>query len=638
MADVQKALTRLLCINVEEYSDDELLEYVKQRFIQWFRHTYTEENRYQESLLNELKQVWITYSKGKSLESPFEICTEISQQSAYTQSYFDEDFFTPNINSGLEFPDFANEFLRSVSNRRKGKIFIVLTEDVTDKVEAFYKICFPVDFFGAFKKNVNNVDCILILIKFVNDIGLNQVRKIMKKICLASESAYAVRFNDLLKCLKENCGNTYFEPKSLCVTDNDEKEKFNHKALVDFAIKFELHEVFEVMEEYAHLSTPCDRPLHAIDKDHEESHIEELINAKIYVRQPDRKRLAKNACDAVAAKMFTTVKHLSNADILNEKCRELGDKLSFGEFDICGEADFFRKYIMCESDFKGISKEILETFTIGKCKHRYVCLTGKYNSGKTTFAHAFNTLFNGANINVNIDKSRLPFYMGSAIGKRYVLFDDVKGNSDKRNVLTKGCGFTNLDDMRDYLDGHVPIQLEKKNQNPVTQIFPAGLITCNQYDIPPALQQRIKIFEFKAGFRYKYHPISLDVNRLYVALVLQDLLPAHEDVRAYFIRNKNKWWTEHIKSGCECINADDEDKENTTPIVSQSLQSTPIVSQSLQSTQLKQLLRGKILKNHGPSWLTERGILKKQTVLDDSADFSTPGPSWLDTWNTPADS
>ncbi|GBL76598.1 Large T antigen [Araneus ventricosus] len=109
-------------------------------------------------------------------------------------------------------------------------------------------------------------------------------------------------------------------------------------------------------------------------------------------------------------------------------------------------------------DFRTISQHILNAFIYEKPRERYVALKGTFKSGKTSFASAWCQLLEGTNINVNVDKGRLPFYLGQAIGKIFILFDDVKGRSLGSENLHSGPGFANLDDLRDHIDGHVEVQ------------------------------------------------------------------------------------------------------------------------------------------------------------------------------------
>ncbi|GBN69655.1 Large T antigen [Araneus ventricosus] len=111
---------------------------------------------------------------------------------------------------------------------------------------------------------------------------------------------------------------------------------------------------------------------------------------------------------------------------------------------------------------------------------------------------------------VNIDKQRLPFCLGQAIGKRFALFDDVKGRPEEGSELTQGWGFYNIDDLRHHIDGRVDVQLKKKNQQPVSQVSSSGIITCNDYVVPESVKQRVQgpIRTEKSNFWDK-HPVQV---------------------------------------------------------------------------------------------------------------------------------
>ncbi|GBM36098.1 Large T antigen [Araneus ventricosus] len=180
--------------------------------------------------------------------------------------------------------------------------------------------------------------------------------------------------------------------------------------LSDFAVANEITDPYELMYDYAHLSTGCDRSPSKITNEYESDHVEHLDNARHFEHFSDKKRIAKYAVESVIAKLLV------------------------------------------------------------QSRERYVALKGTFKSGKTSFESAWCQLLEGTNINVNVDKGRLPFYLGQAIGKRFILFDDVKGRSLGSENLPSGPGFANLDDLRDHIDGHVQVQLEKKNMQPISSL------------------------------------------------------------------------------------------------------------------------------------------------------------------------
>lgn len=247
------------------------------------------------------------------------------------------------------------------------------------------------------------------------------------------------------------------------------------------------------------------------------------------------------------------LKSESNLVFLERICKELGHHIqdNFTEEQV-GEAYFYCFHII--DDFKKIADEILLTFLEGEPRKRYIILKGDFRSGKTSLASAFCKLLQGVTINLNVDSNRLNFHLGNALEKRYVLFDDVKGRAVLSENLLPGPGFANLDNLRDHLDGHVPVQLEKKNQQPVEQIFPPGIITCNNYQIPQSILARIKkLFYLKHNGLFQIHgPKIVTKEIIFIGLVLCNLLPVQPYVFEHIYRLKTRWETQHNMTSCPC--------------------------------------------------------------------------------------
>ncbi|PRD18211.1 UNVERIFIED_CONTAM: Large T antigen [Trichonephila clavipes] len=131
--------------------------------------------------------------------------------------------------------------------------------------------------------------------------------------------------------------------------------------------------------------------------------------------------------------------------------------------------------------------------------------------------------------------------------------DDVKGRkSEAKDKMSEGNGFLNLDNMRFYLDGTMPVQIEKKNEKPINIHFPPGLITCNNYVIPHAVKEIVKFFRFTSVKElYKKHQVKLSKCTIFIGGVLLDLLPVQPDVRDHIIDLNFKWWREH-NGVCKC--------------------------------------------------------------------------------------
>ncbi|GIY04957.1 hypothetical protein CDAR_565071 [Caerostris darwini] len=156
---------------------------------------------------------------------------------------------------------------------------------------------------------------------------------------------------------------------------------------------------------------------------------------------------------------------------------------------------------------------ILESFNCGEPKQQYTALIGDFNYGKTSLAYSFLSLFTGTSINCNLEYGRIGFFLGESINQRFVLFDDVSNK-----------GFKNLDELRDHLDGRVPVLLEKKNMQPLLQKFPAGIITSN---LPLPGNLRVRVREFKLeNFDLKGHEYQMDCNVLFIVLVMWNLILA----------------------------------------------------------------------------------------------------------------
>lgn len=138
------------------------------------------------------------------------------------------------------------------------------------------------------------------------------------------------------------------------------------------------------------------------------------------------------------------------------------------------------------------------------------------------------------------------------LGKRFVLFDDVKGRKSRFDLdLPHGCGVDNLDDMRDHLDGHIPVQLEQKNQQPVSQRFPCGVITMNHYVLHDSLKRRIKSVNFVKSPLYDFHCFPVSMRTIYIAMVFDNLIPAEPSVVDHCTQLADKWRRKHTMD-CPC--------------------------------------------------------------------------------------
>lgn len=563
-------LIKLLCCNIETLSDEDLRKLVKKRYKAWHPDKNSANpDRFKEEFIT-LNESYKIYRAGPRDSGHFSgdgddlRCDEeydsswekSSDDSDYNSTPFDDDFFTASPKKNFAVPDPLRMFFRSKTNRRAGKFFMLFTfaDHIHRKALEDFSKCNICKSFVLFEGRTNKEIFCCILVT-VNEVRLIDVRKYIKKYSINNfELFYSVKVLQLL----EECSNLYGEPQyesgEKLKKKTVEEKHFDNRALVDFAISHEYTEVYVLMYEYAHLADPCDRP--DCTKDHEDDHAEQVVNAKKYVALSDRKKVAKNAIDCVIARMYRQLSSLTNLQWIEIKSRDFSERLSLIEdCKIFGQAYYYWKYVITREVFYDIMSHIMSKLTKIETKQpisrkkRYVCLRGLYNSGKTTFAAAICKFFDGVNVNVNVSKDRLPFYLGAAIGKRFVLFDDVKGWKSHHD-LTTGPGLNNLDDLRDYLDGHIEVQLEKKNQNPVNQVFPMGIITMNKYTIPGSLKIRLKVVDCFPSSAYVRHPYPVTMDTIYLAMVMDNLIPCDKHFIAHFLKKKDEWIEKHQKTCC----------------------------------------------------------------------------------------
>lgn len=576
-------LIKLLCVSVETLTDDELRKLVKKRYKQW--HPDKNKNdpeRYQENfvLLNTSYKVFKNggtsddsqdFSEpGCSGFTPDDLfCDETwdpdwetgnDTDSDYNSTPFDDEFFNASPKKNFAVPETLRLFFRSKTNRRAGKLFMLFCFQ-----DSLHRKCLEelskndlLKSFMVFSARTNkDIYCVLIVTKV--DFRLIDLKKLSRKHSLHNiELFYAVNVLKLLDKLLESYSNPVYTWGETIERKVKEESSFNNKQLVDFALSNEYTEVLTLMYEYAHLADPCDREKYT--KEHEDDHLNELLNAKKFVKLPDRKRVCKNAIDCVFAKLYRQLTCITNTTWLEMRSRDCSERLmDVKEHKVFGEAYYLWKYCIGKELFSSIMSFIVAVFTDSVCKYvsvsekkRYVCLIGPYNCGKTTLAAAICKFFEGVNINLNVSRDRMPFYIGSAIGKRFVLFDDVKGYEPLIKGLPSGNGLSNLDDLREHLDGLIEVQLEKKNQNPVCQLFPQGIITMNQYKMPNSLKLRLHRINFPPSRMYKVHKYRITMDTIFIAMAMDNLIPCDKDFIAYASSQKDAWIAEHNKT-CKCM-------------------------------------------------------------------------------------
>lgn len=566
-------LIKLLCVNVEQLPLEEIKKLVKKRYKQWHPDKNVQNpEKYREHFMT-LNESWNLFKQGPPQDSGHFsgsvddlFCDEewrpdydsSSSDSDYNSTPFDDDFFNASPKKNFSVPECLRLFFRSKTNRRAGKLFMLVTfcDSIHRKaLEEFSKINIIKSFVMFQTRTNKEIFCNIVITH--NELRLVDLRKFLRKHSVSGELFYAVNVLKLIEKCTEEFGNAPYEWGEKIQRKTTTQTHFDHKALVDFAISHEISEINELMYEYAHLADPCDRENYT--KDHEDDHRNEVENAKKYVNLPDRRRTAKNAIDCVYAKLFRTLTTTCNLKWFEQRARDFCEKLlDCEDKKVFGEAYYYWRFIIKPPMFKQILGFIISVFC--QCdakflpknsKKRYIVLRGPYNCGKTTLSYAISKFFDGVTININVSKDRVHFYLGAAIGKRFVFFDDVKGYKAKIKGLPTGSGIWNLDDMREHLDGISEVQLEKKNQNPVNQVFPSGIITMNQYEIPGSLKLRLEFVDFPPSPLFKKHNFRITADTIFLGMAFDNLVPTDSDLLSKALKMKDDWMKEHLEK-CTC--------------------------------------------------------------------------------------
>ncbi|GBO18568.1 Large T antigen [Araneus ventricosus] len=245
-------------------------------------------------------------------------------------------------------------------------------------------------------------------------------------------------------------------------------------------------------------------------------------------------------------------------NLKREKPEEFIDRLrneianSLLEKDGCnvfGEADFYARYRFRK--VRSVSLLIVNSFLKGTPRTRWTILKGDFKSRKTSYANAVLKFFEGVNINVNVDKQRLSFYLDQAIGKRFALFDDVKGRSSVGSDLQGGWGFSSIDDLTDHIDGHVEVQLEKKISSRSHKFSPQALLHAI-YPIPESVGQRVQgPIKISKSDLWEKHPVQVTMEMFYIGGEIFNLFPAPPALQSKIMIKKIEWWKNHDLT-CKC--------------------------------------------------------------------------------------
>nr|AUN86666.1 putative large T antigen [Gammapolyomavirus pypyrrhula]AUN86672.1 putative large T antigen [Gammapolyomavirus pypyrrhula] len=292
--------------------------------------------------------------------------------------------------------------------------------------------------------------------------------------------------------------------------DGPDEKQFNQALLNGYAISLDCTDALLLLAVYKRLARPVEAcPDCAKEREtakrqrtsHLEDHPAHQKNAALFLGLRDQKRVCQCAVDGVLAEKRFKQATMTRNDRFTERLKETLkgiDKILHEDTETIDQ--YVAAILMLNMLVPRVTDiaDILETMVRNPPKKRYYIFRGPVNTGKTTVAAAILNLCTGASLNVNGTPERLQFELGCAIDQYMVLFEDVKGQSRKEGSgLPTGLGMMNLDNLRDHLEGSVPVNLERKHQNKVSQVFPPGLITMNDYYIPQTVLARTRaVVEF----------------------------------------------------------------------------------------------------------------------------------------------
>lgn len=297
--------------------------------------------------------------------------------------------------------------------------------------------------------------------------------------------------------------------------EGEQKEKLlDWKALCEFAVSIECDDPLLLMGHYLNFASPlsscvkCNKG----EKFHVKHHAKQHENAKLFVSCKTQKNSCMQACDWVLANRRLMTRTATREELMIQKFQKMFRKLDDleGDVDILDHMAGVAWLSLICTHFDDLIVDIIKLLCENTPKKRNVLFVGPFNSGKTTVAAGISDLLNGTTLNVNCAPEKLNFELGCAIDRYMVVFEDVKGSA--QNDLLPGPGVMNLDNCRDYLDGCVPVNLERKHCNKQSQTFPPCIATMNHYNLPFSLKTR---FAKTVTFTCKdYLKKSLDKNKI----------------------------------------------------------------------------------------------------------------------------
>ncbi|AJA41151.1 large T antigen [Tadarida brasiliensis polyomavirus 1] len=281
--------------------------------------------------------------------------------------------------------------------------------------------------------------------------------------------------------------------------DDSKEEGCNWNKVAEFAVEADIDDPLLILAHYLDFACvpPCIKCLKIKTKAHE-FHAAHYNNALLFEKCKNQRSICNQASDIVLAKRRLLLAESTREELLTFAFRKQLEILKkIDEMDIINYMAGVAWYACLFEQTDELLFNILKLLTENIPKQRNILFRGPVNSGKTTLAAALMDLVGGKSLNVNCPSDKLPFELGCAIDRFAVVFEDVKGQTMLNKKLQPGQGICNLDNLRDYLDGAVPVNLEKKHVNKRSQIFPPCIVTMNEYLLPETLYVR---FHMKLNF------------------------------------------------------------------------------------------------------------------------------------------
>lgn len=292
-----------------------------------------------------------------------------------------------------------------------------------------------------------------------------------------------------------------------------EQQGVDWNLITEYACQNRLTDPYVILGLYLDFATPiqCTKCAAKTNKLHYKYHSAHHENALLFLQCKNQKNICQQAADVVIAKRRVQLLESTRASLLEERFQIMLERMKELEpIDIWMHMAGVAWYSTMFMNIDQIVMKILKLLTENIPKKRNILFRGPINSGKTSLAAAIVDLVGGKPLNVNCPAEKLPFELGCAIDQFSVIFEDVKGPIALNKSLQPGIGVSNLDNMRDYLDGSVNVNLEKKHVNKKAQIFPPCIVTMNEYLLPQTLAAR---FAYTLPFQVKdCLRISLEKN------------------------------------------------------------------------------------------------------------------------------